>query len=289
MQTNVLVATKEDSLPLLVPSVFASHATEALIEEALLTPKPALVDKRSSGVHSDMDIDTMVASAKALYKTFESIATCCMQKPISVAMRENIAHIGRKGEEVMLSVTGGVNTHRGAIWSLGILIAAMASDPFDIAIASIVKRAASLARLEDKYSKNNNSHGYAVYKKYGILGAKSEAQNGFPHVVQYALPTLWHFRKQKQPEDVARVNALLAIMTNIMDTCVLFRAGKETLTKMHRFSYEILEAGGVTTPQGIKKFQYLETMLCKYKASPGGAADLLAAALFLDKFNVNQI
>lgn len=108
------------------PLAIATHAVDALIAEARLTPKPALVDKRGSGVHRDLDLDTMLRSASALQPTFLAIARAASNAGPSQALREQLARIGREGEAAMIRATNGSNAHRGAIWIVGLMCAGAA-------------------------------------------------------------------------------------------------------------------------------------------------------------------
>ena len=135
-----------------VADQLGSYAVASLIDEVTLAPKPGLVDIRSNGAHKDLSWPLMCASAYALFPTFCELARAGMNVPATVDLREHVGAIGRRGEEVMLQTTRGVNTHRGAIWALGLLVTAAAQDPADGAPRSIASRAAALARLPDRYA-----------------------------------------------------------------------------------------------------------------------------------------
>src|SRR5215217_668959 len=109
----------------------ADLAVHALLEEAKLTPKPALVDRRGGGAHDDMDLGMLFSSAHALRPTFRDLAARAYGRAPSRQLREELAAIGRRGEGAMLAVTGGINTHRGAIWAMGLLAAAAVMTPSD--------------------------------------------------------------------------------------------------------------------------------------------------------------
>src|SRR6202011_1409924 len=104
----------------------ASLAVRALLEEAELTPKPALWDERGPGAHTDLSLTLMRRSARLLRSHFEVMALASFQEILSQTLREELGAIGRAAERSMLSITGGVNTHRGAIWTLGLLTSAAA-------------------------------------------------------------------------------------------------------------------------------------------------------------------
>jgi triphosphoribosyl-dephospho-CoA synthase len=258
----------------------ADLAVDALIDEADLSPKPALVDRRGNGAHTDLHLGLMHASALSLWSAFKEMAEAAIEcGEIGLPLREAVGRIGREGEQAMLATTGGVNTHRGAIWALGLLVTAAALEP----AGSINLRAARLALLEDRYAPRPLSHGAQVAQRYGARGAREEAQLGFPSVVQRALPQLKHSRAAGHGEQNARLDALLAIMTRLADTCVLYRAGEEGLQTMQLGAQAVLDAGGSASLAGRRRLHELDEQLIALNASPGGAADLLAACLFIDR------
>jgi triphosphoribosyl-dephospho-CoA synthase len=262
----------------------ADLAVDALIDEADLSPKPALVDRRGNGAHTDLHLGLMHASALALWPAFKEMAETAIEMgEVGLPLREAIGLIGREGEQAMLATTNGVNTHRGAIWALGLLVAAVALQPQSTVAGSIALRAARLALLDDRYAPRPLSHGAQVAQRYGARGAREEAQLGFPAVTQRALPQLKRSRAAGHGEQNARLDALLAIMTNLADTCVLYRAGEEGLSTMQLGAQAVLDAGGSASLAGRRRLHELDQQLIALNASPGGAADLLAACLFIDR------
>lgn len=268
----------------------ADLAVDALIDEADLSPKPALVDRRGSGAHTDLHLGLMHASALALWPAFKEMAEAAIEiGEIGLPLREAIGLIGREGEQAMLATTDGVNTHRGAIWALGLLVAAVALEPESSAAGSIALRAARLALLEDRHAPRPLSHGAQVAQRYGARGAREEAQLGFPAVIERALPQLQRSRAAGHGEQNARLDALLAIMTRLADTCVLYRAGEEGLHTMQHGAQAVLDAGGSASLAGRRRLHELDQQLIALNASPGGAADLLAACLFIDRIGSGLI
>jgi triphosphoribosyl-dephospho-CoA synthase len=263
----------------------ADLAVDALIDEADLSPKPGLVDKRGSGAHTDLHLGLMHASALSWGPCFKAMADAALEHgAVSLALREAIGQIGRDGEEEMLRVTAGVNTHRGAIWALGLLTAAAALDARTLGAGDVTLRAARLALLNDRRAPaNGDSHGARVCRLYGVRGAREEAQLGFPAVTQQALPQLQRSRDSGAGEQNARLDALLAIMTTLTDTCVLYRAGLAGLSSMQAGAHAVLKAGGCASLEGRRRLRELDCDMLRLRASPGGAADLLAASLFLDR------
>ncbi|MHC8347344.1 triphosphoribosyl-dephospho-CoA synthase [Pseudomonas sp. RT6P73] len=262
----------------------ADMAVDALIDEADLSPKPALVDRRGNGAHTDLHLGLMHASALSLWPAFKEMAEAAGEYgEVCLPLREAVGRMGREGEQAMLATTGGVNTHRGAIWALGLLVTAAALEPESSAAGSIALRAARLALLEDRYAPRPFSHGAQVAQRYGARGAREEAQLGFPAVLQRALPQLKRSRALGHGEQNARLDALLAIMTNLVDTCVLYRAGEHGLNAMQLGAQAVLDAGGSASLAGRRRLHELDEQLIALNASPGGAADLLAACLFIDR------
>lgn len=262
----------------------ADLAVDALIDEADLSPKPALVDRRGNGAHTDLHLGLMHASALALWPAFKEMAEAALAfGEVGLPLREALGRIGREGEQAMLATTGGVNTHRGAIWALGLLVAATALEPRSTGAGSVTLRAARLALLEDRYAPRPLSHGAQVALRYGVRGAREEAQQGFPAVLQRGLPQLKRSRAQGHGEQNARLDALLAIMSRLADTCVLYRAGEQGLQAMQQGAQAVLDAGGSASLAGRRRLHELDLQLLTLNASPGGAADLLAASLLLDR------
>jgi len=261
----------------------ADTATQALIDEARLSPKPGLVDSRSSGAHQDLNLDLMVRSAHSLTPTFYALALHSWQRPADIALRQDIGRLGRAGEAQMMVETGGVNTHRGAIWAMGLLVSAVAMQPESLLPQHIAQRAAKIAALPDAFSPKKFSKGSHAVQRYQVPGAREEAQGGFPHIIDCALPQLHRSRSLGASESEAQVDALLAVMTRLCDTCVLSRGGLPALNAMHQGAQAVLAAGGMHSMAGKQQLRRLERRMLADNTSPGGAADLLAATLFLDR------
>jgi triphosphoribosyl-dephospho-CoA synthase len=268
--------------------LLAEMAVEALIDEVNLTPKPALVDRRGSGAHADLTLALMERSAKSLQPMFEAMAQAAMHHAdLCLALREEIGEIGRQGEKTMMLATEGVNTHRGAIWALGLMVtaAALASAKQQyLSAVELCQLAGQIARLEDRFIPEQGlSHGQQVQQKLGISGAKLQAQQGFPTIVNLGLKQLKQSRQKPMKEDFARLDALLAMMTDLSDTCVLYRSGTKGLKRMQQGAQQVLDLGGSSSLEGRRALHFLEIDLLRMRASAGGAADLLAATLFIDR------
>lgn len=258
-------------------------ARNCLIDEARLSPKPGLVDSRGNGAHHDLTLALMERSAHSLTPTFLQLAQQSWQRPADIALRETVGRLGREGERQMMAATRGVNTHRGAIWALGLLVSAVAMHGGSASAQQIAQSAALLARLPDGAAPKTFSKGLKATHRYRVSGAREEAQQAFPHVMQLALPQLLRSRAMGANESEARLDALMAIMTSLSDTCVLSRAGMPGLEAMQAGARAVLNAGGCATAQGREALAVLDAQMLALNASPGGAADLLAATLFLDR------
>ncbi|ROP56459.1 triphosphoribosyl-dephospho-CoA synthase [Enterobacter sp. BIGb0383] len=261
----------------------ARAATHCLIDEARLSPKPGLVDSRGNGAHHDLTLSLMETSAHSLTPTFQNLAQQSWQRPADIALRQTIGRLGREGEQQMMAATGGVNTHRGAIWALGLLVSAVAMLGGSASAQAITAIAAQLAALPDDAAPKVFSKGLRATHRYRVPGAREEAQQAFPHVMALALPQLQRSRRDGASEAQARIDALMAIMTSLSDTCVLSRAGMEGLQAMQNGARAVLQAGGTVCVAGQQALARLDAQMLMLNASPGGAADLLAATLFLDR------
>jgi len=265
----------------------AELARQALVAEVELTPKPGLVDRRGAGAHSDLSLDLMRQSAAAIAPYFEAMGDSAQSMPFDRGLRTEVAAIGRAAESAMLQATNGSNAHKGAIWILGLLVTA-ASRGIDLNPAAIAQDAAFLARLPDRAQPQLLSHGELVRARYGATGARGEAFAGFPHVLHVGLPTLRAERNRARTETNSRLWALLNIMARLEDTCVLYRGGAEGLAIVQKGASDALLAGGPGSVAGELAMLRLDQELLIRNISPGGAADLLAATLFLDALEQGQ-
>jgi triphosphoribosyl-dephospho-CoA synthase len=264
-------------------SQLADLAVEVLIAEAMLTPKPALVDQRGSGAHRDLDLTRLLQSARSLHGAFLQMAAFAAGREPDQALREGLALIGRAGECDMLAATGGSNAHRGAIWVIGLLVAARAISGAGASASEVAAQAGRIAVFPDRYAPLRDSPGARVCRRYGVPGARGEACAGFPHVVNVGLPALRAARAKRADETCARLDALMAIMASLEDTCLLHRGGRPALEAAQRGARAVLTAGGSSSTAGRCALLRLDGELLARYASPGGCADLLAACLFLDR------
>jgi triphosphoribosyl-dephospho-CoA synthase len=280
-----MITSTRSAATLLTSTSIAEQAVAAIRAEADLTPKPGLVDRRGSGAHTDMDLAMLHASAESLRAAFNECAAAAIQLAPGPELRARLGEIGRAGERAMLAATGGVNTHRGALWALGLLSAGAALGG---GAAGAIGDAARLAAIPDRDTTGAPaSHGAQARVRYGVSGAVGQAQAGFPHVRLHALPALRAARRCGADEPTARLEALLALMATLDDTCVLHRGGSAGLRALQAGAQAVVNAGGFRTPEGRRRFTALDDMCLTRRLSPGGSGDLLSATLFLDTMDVS--
>jgi triphosphoribosyl-dephospho-CoA synthase len=254
----------------------------ALMAEVETWPKPGLVSHVDSGSHDDMDYGTFQRSASALRPYFVALAMAGSDD----ATMANLRRIGQEAEQAMLDATGGVNTHRGAIFGLGLLSAAAGhalytDAPLSAAfVADIVRRQWGTDIHAGPIPLR--SHGTDVLRRFGAGGARAEAAGGFPHASQIGLPALRQGRALGQSEGAARVQAFFALMARLEDTNLLHRGGAAGLRDARAAARTFLGAGGVGQPGWQAQALAVHRTFVARRLSPGGSADLLAATIFLD-------
>jgi triphosphoribosyl-dephospho-CoA synthase len=158
----------------------------------------------------------------------------------------------------------------------------------DIASAASERQTPKNPAKPDRTPNAPPSHGQIVADRFGVEGARGEAINGFPHIIEVGLPMLRARRRTHAPEPIARLDALLAIMAKLDDTCLLYRGGKVALQATKQGATTVIAGGGAGTPRGCERLLALDHHLLELGVSPGGSADLLAGTLFLDAIERRQ-
>jgi triphosphoribosyl-dephospho-CoA synthase len=270
------------------PVLLGVLARQALIAEAELTPKPGLVDRRGSGAHTDLSLHAMRRSALAIEPFVCRMAFQAANELPSATLRATLAETGRAAESAMFQATNGSNAHRGAIWTLGLLAASASINQDSLDAFALARTAAEIASFADRHASRRISHGQTVAKRFGVSGARGEAMEGFPRIIHVGLPMLRASRAARAPEQIARLDALLSIMAQLDDTCLLYRGGEAALRTVKNGAAAVIGAGGAGSPQGQQRLRAMDLQLIKLGVSPGGSADLLAATLFLDAIERDQ-
>jgi len=259
----------------------AALAHLALVDELELTPKPGLVDRRGSGAHDDLSFDLMLKSAAVLEPYFASMARIAEMMDLTHSLRRILGAIGRAAERAMFKATGGINSHKGAIWVMGLLVSAAAWTEGQ-SVGEIAATAGAISRMPDTFGPELVTHGEIVRRSFGVAGAREEAANDFVHVIGVGIPTLRERRAAGCLEGISRLDALMALMAEVKDTCILYRGGSEGLNITQTGARLVLNAGGCGSSAGQEKLRALDRELLARRLSPGGSADLLAATIFLD-------
>ncbi|MFE1599813.1 triphosphoribosyl-dephospho-CoA synthase MdcB [Methylobacterium sp. ID0610] len=262
-------------------AAIARAAAAALRCELDTYPKPGLVSPVDSGSHADMDAGTFRASAAAITPFFADLALAGAAAAPMPALRR----IGLDAEAAMRAATGGVNTHRGAIFGLGLLCAAAGALP--------AAAAGALGRLvRERYGEAIlagpvllHAPGARARRRHGVGGAPAEAAAGFPALYRVGLPALRRGRRLHPGDpDAARVETCLALIAHLEDTNLLHRGGPEGYAFARMQAARFITDGGVAQPDWRDRAQAIHHAFVARNLSPGGAADLLAMTLFVDGF-----
>lgn len=261
-------------------------AIRALQIELTLFPKPGLVSPIDNGAHDDMNLTTFVRSLLALRSYFVAIAEAgAREAPFGELQR-----LGIEAEQRMLAATGGINTHRGAIFCLGFLAAAagfLRAKKLDVDSAGLAKTILILwgEGVAEIGRQASDSNGARVRKNYSARGAREELLAGFPTLLGVAVPALRAALEQTGCPERASIQCLFAIMAELQDTNLLHRGGREGLAFVQHAARRFLNAGGVHDRDWRQRALDLHGDCVALHLSPGGAADCLAAAWFVHGLN----
>ncbi|MBI2308095.1 MAG: triphosphoribosyl-dephospho-CoA synthase [Rhodocyclales bacterium] len=254
-------------------------AIAALDAELALDPKPGLVTPSRRGSHADMDHSTFTASIAALRPYF---ADCARLGAAGAAFAPLQAR-GVLAERAMFAATAGVNTHKGAVFNLGLLAAAAGwrlAAGSGAALGDIVRRrwAADFA-----VAPATPSNGQRALHDHGVPGAREHAAAGFPVLFDVTLPALRLALARGSDGRAAGVHALLSTMAVLPDTNLVHRGGPDGLAWSQRASEDFINGGSVFVAGWEGRLERLCEAFEQRWLSPGGAADLLAAAWFVHR------
>ena len=264
----------------------ARAAVTAMRDELQAYPKPGLVSPVDSGAHTDMDFDLMCRSADSLLQPFTALAAAGRA---ARTFEQALVPLGIEAERGMLLVTGGVNAHRGAIFSVGLIIAAIARAQ---SLSSKLSPAAIQDALRNTWGPALNthaaydgetSHGAEVRRKTGRDGARREAALAFPSVFDKGIPAYRAALQAGFDANTARIQTLFILMAAVDDTTVLYRGGLEAGSFVRQSAKDFLAAGGCLQPDWFKKAEALHHAFVARNLSAGGCADLLACTLLVSR------
>ncbi len=249
----------------------------ALERELLTTPKPGLVDKSNNGAHTDMDVPLFLKSAASLVPYFKTAVLLGLAGAGMAPLKD----AGIDAERAMFAATNGVNTHKGMIYSMGLLLYGMGkalSEGGDaVGYASGLAGTDAEERLDRARSKRD-TNGAKVFSDYGARGAVGEAADGFFHAC-YCADRLAAHREAENPGALA----LCDVMIVLSDTNLLHRGGEEGLAFVQRRARAI---SALPENERVKALVRLDAELIERNLSPGGAADMLALGYFLDAWRM---
>lgn len=265
--------------PSTLPYLIAHLATRAMEAELNTTPKPGLVDCHDNGAHRDMNHSMMLRSIRALHPYFVRLALMGFRRVLPSASA--VQTVGIEAERAMLDATGGVNTYRGALFSMGLAVVAVAhavASGAHNSLSSVAQR--SIMRLAADMAVARDTHGaVAIAQSASVVrlkGALDNARKGYPQLFAEWLP--FYAAATIANEPFAMHKTLLRIMCDLDDTNIVHRAGLDALacvkTEAQTLLADFSEAG-------------METMNQRFVArgiSPGGSADMLALTIFMYPF-----
>lgn len=269
----------------------AQKAVRALMTEVCITPKPGLVDRADNGAHSDMDLFTFVNSGCSLFPFFRAVTLFSLRRTGDAeGLLEAIRFHGILAEDAMLLATGGVNTHKGAIFSLGLLCAAAgllykssgsicAETLFELCAKAAGKAVDELG--ERKGKEGTTTHGEAAFAAYRLPGIRGEVASGFASVQTHALPVFQKLRSCGHSVEEAGVVAMLHLIAYVDDTNIVSRSSLTMLREIQR-GVRLMLREGKSASELIKYARHLNHLFIERHISPGGCADLLAVTIFVD-------
>ena len=261
-------------------------AVRALYAEISLEPKPGLVSFRDSGSHQDMNSSTFMRSLFALRNYFTQMSQAGSDGQAFGVLQS----LGQQAETRMLRATRGINTHRGAVFGLGLLCASagqlqqqgLAFSPHGLRHVLLTSWGQALAeRASAAKLGRPKSHGQQVAQRFGLRSAGDEAALGFPCLFEVTWPALQQALTRGAGARAARVQALFATMAALDDTNVVHRGGIASLHFVQSSASHFLASGGVFQSDWVQQARAVHTAFMQRRLSPGGAADVLASACWM--------
>jgi len=268
----------------LTPQAIGRAATLALHDELALSPKPGLVTLIDNGSHDDMDAHTFMRSLFSLRSYFVRIAALGAEG----ALFEALERCGIEAEARMLAATGGINTHRGAIFTLGLLCAsAGAASSRGCRPTPSMLQQTMLEHWGDalaaRATRQSTLPGGIAARRYGLRSASAEAALGFPVLFETALPAMQAANARGMTRQQVQVDTLFHVIAVMDDSNLAHRGGLEGLHHAQRAARRFLGAGGAAAVGGMAAAREIGRDFVSRRLSPGGAADTLAAACLVER------
>ena len=268
----------------------ATLATKALLYEVSISPKAGLVSRLSNGSHKDMNFYTFIDSSLALHNYFLNCFDYGQEKLFSCPdFFKDLREVGKVAEKEMYEATKGINTHKGTIFSMGILLAVLGvhlkeNKEIDLKILSEkIKEMCKPLLNELEASKNISTYGEKAYKEYHLTGARGLAISGYEIVLLDGINKLKDFCKTLDFE-TACILLLFYYMSVLDDTNIVNRASITTLKEVKILSKELFEENKKTlVKENIKNsMSKLNDIFIEKNISAGGSADLLILTIFIN-------
>ena len=262
-----------------------SCAERALFAEVCTTPKPGLVDRRNNGSHSDMALATFADSIHALSPWFPAFYRAGWSCDEPRRLFQTLRALGIEAQREMYAGTGGVNTHKGSIFSFAVLCGALgalqASHRAPCTLSALQESCRNIAEhsLADFKATTPDTEGLRCYQEHALYGARGEAAQGFPSAMECALPALQLWLKRGADFNRASVAALLHLIGQIDDTNMIHRGGVLEARRRRLEAAELYDI--LTVDTIIPTATALDESYIRANLSPGGCADMLAVSLFL--------
>lgn len=266
---------------------YSQLAWQAMLAEVNLTPKPGLVDKHNTGAHKDMALTDFHLSANAIAKFFPHFLHAGAQHkdlPIKQVLSK-IRTIGMECETAMFRATQGVNTHKGSIFSLGLVLTAIGrlvalrQSVTPSAISQLVAGMCQGICTELMQPTDTPTAGQRLYQQFGFTGARGEAEGGYSLVINHALPFYLQQLAQQSDTEIALINTLILLMKMNDDTNIANRGGLNGLIWVKQQAAELLD-DGINHTNDLIKVKQFDQRCIKKNLSPGGSADLLILTWF---------
>ena len=272
------------------PEFLAQAATDALLQEVNLAPKPGLVDPISTGAHKDMTKDTFYKSIEALRPYLLAYAKAGSRHDgTPLDLFNELRALGKQAEDAMMATTNHINTHKGANFSFALILGATAHTKGNIPEALHYCHLMTRHLIEVDFAnldqKEHLSYGEKLYVEHGITGIRGEAATGYPSLAKALdyYQSIEHLSKRHRD-----LLLLLYLMSFVEDGNIIHRGGIDAYKQVQKEAQQLFEeAQTLTEAQLTNRLEDYDNILIERNLSPGGSADLLSLTFFLEQIQKN--
>ena len=272
-----------------IASILSDIALEAMIYEVSSYPSFGLVSPLTQGAHNDMDFFTFLDSSFAIKDGLKSMAKIAYSSiPLDIAFK-HLREIGKKTEKNMFVATNNINTHKGMIFLLGVVVSATARALYEqkefCDIQDIIKNMTKdiLKDFENIDINKALTHGEKLFLKYGFTGIRGEIKNGLEVVFNGSIKVFKETLEKTNSTNLASVQTLIFLMGKVMDSTIVYRHDFETLESVKQEMQNLYNNGGIFIQNRDSILSEIEKRYIANRISPGGCADLLAITIFFVK------